>query len=100
VNGDALPRACTNADGSVDVWVRGRRLHFPGAGRQPTVTEEQAPADAGDLPADVRIDLGDVVTMVSRDGWYVRLGADTVDVNRTRARRSVIRIFSRRPGNG
>lgn len=100
MNESGSPRARTNDDGSVDVWARGRRLHFPGAGGRPTVTEDETPADAGELPAAVRVDDGDVVTMVNHDDWLVRLSADTVDVTRARARLGTLRVFSRRPRGG
>lgn len=95
---DQPPRARKNQDGSVDIWLRGRRLHFPGGGREPSVTDEaQAPADGDEVPGDVLLDVGDPVTTVSHDGWYVRLSGSDVIINRTRARRSGGRgVFSRR----
>jgi hypothetical protein len=90
------PRARKNDDGSVDVWLRAHRLHFPGGGREPTVTaEEQPPAAAGEVPRDVVLDVGDPVTTVSYDGWYVRLSASGVHVNRSQARRPVGKVFHR-----
>ena len=88
------PRARTGPGESVDIWLRGHRLHFPGGGREPTVTEEgQVPPEAGDLPDDVLLDIGDPVTTVSRDGWYVRLSPSGVTVNRTKARRPGGRLY-------
>ena len=93
--GERVPRGRTNDDGSVDVWIAGRRLHFPGDGRLPTVTDDEAPADAGKLPDGVRVDLGDPVTIVGYDGWYARIAAAGVHVNRARADRRIHRIFRR-----
>jgi hypothetical protein len=93
--GGRIPRGRRNDDGSVDVWTAGRRLHFPGGGRRPTVTDDEPPADAGKLPHGVRIDVGDPVTIVGYDGWYARVGASGVDVNRARADRRTHRVFRR-----
>jgi hypothetical protein len=91
------PSARLNEDGSLDVWARTRWVRFPGGGRKPTVTDHAGPpADAVELPADVLVDLGDAVTMISHDGWYVRFTMSTVDINRTKARRaSGRRVFYR-----
>jgi hypothetical protein len=93
--GERVPRGRSNSDGSVDVWIAGRRLHFPGGGRRPTVTDEEPPADAGELPRSVRADVGDTVTIVGYDGWYARIAASGVSVNRARADRRTSRVFRR-----
>jgi hypothetical protein len=96
VNGDQTPRARENDDGSVDVWLRAHRLHFPGGGREPIVTDdEQPPTDAGEVPRDVLLDVGEPVTTVSYDGWYVRLSPAGVNINQSRARRPLSRVFNR-----
>jgi hypothetical protein len=93
VGGEHEPRGRKNADGSIDVWVRGRRLTFPGGGRKPTVSDEAPPPDADDLPSGVLIDVGNAVTMVSHDGWYARVGGEEVGINRTKARRPSGRLY-------
>ena len=94
MNGENAPRGRRNGDSSIDVWLRGRRLTFPGGGLEPTVTDEaRPPDDATALPPEVRVDVGNVVTMISYDGWYARVSADDVTINRTKARRSSGRIF-------
>jgi hypothetical protein len=93
---EQVPRGRKNDDGSVDVWVGLRRLHFPGGGGRPIVTENDPPPfDAVGMPADVLVDVGDRVTIVSHSGWYARLTASGVEMNRTRARRRPHRIFRR-----
>jgi len=87
MNAEARLRGRRNADGSVDVWLRGRRVHFPGNGQPPTVTEDDAPPARGALPDDVLSDLSETMATVSYDGWYVRLGESKLEINRTRARR-------------
>ena len=92
--GEHDARGRKNDDGSVDVWEGRRRLHFPGGGRKPTVTtDDPPPPDVGALPSRVLVDVGDPVTMVSYDGWYARLTAAAVDINRTQARRRPGRIY-------
>ena len=94
--GEHVPRGRKNGDGSVDIWVTRRRLHFAGRGQRPTVTDDdEPPPDAGEMPSGVLIDASDPVTMVSYDGWYARLTASGVDINRTRARHRVHRLFAR-----
>jgi hypothetical protein len=94
--GEQVPRGRKNEDGSVDVWVGLRRLHFPGGGGRPIVTEDDPPPfDAVGMPGEVLVDVGDPVTMVSYDGWYARLTASGVATNRTRARRHLRWIFRR-----
>jgi hypothetical protein len=89
VNAEDLPHARVNGDGSLDVWVQGRRLRFPGGGRTPTVAEDPAPpTGAGEVPDDVLMDVGDDMTTISHDGWYVRFSGSTMTINRTRAFRS------------
>ena len=93
--GERVPCGRRSDDGSVDVWIAGRRLHFPGGGRRPTVTDDESPADAGKLPGGVRVDVGDPVTIVGYDGWYARIAASGVDVSRARADRRTHRVFRR-----
>lgn len=93
MGGEREPRGRENADGSIDVWVRGRRLTFSGGGRKPTVSDEAPPPDAGELPRGVLIDVGNAVTMVSHDGWYARVGADEVGINRSKAHRASGRLY-------
>jgi hypothetical protein len=98
VAGEQPPRARENDDGSVDVWLRGRHLHFPGGGREPTVADaDQAPAGAGEVPRDVLLDVGDPVTTVGYDGWLVRLSDSNVAINRSKARRGIGRVFKLSP---
>jgi hypothetical protein len=99
---EQLPCACENADGSLDIWARGHRLHFPGDGRKPTITKEAtAPAEADALPADVLTDLADAMTTISYDGWFVRFSPSTTDINRTKAhRRPGRKLFYGRFGSG
>lgn len=90
------PLARVNPDRSVDVWTRGRHVHFAGKGKKPQVTDaEEPPADAGPLPDDVLSEVSSAVTIISYDGWLVRGGDDVVQVVPTRARRSPGRVFSR-----
>ena len=99
MNGEHAPLGRRNGDGSIDVWVRGRRITFPGGGREPTVTDEaQPPGEPEPVPAGVLVDAGGAVTMISYDGWYARVGDAEVTINRTKARASSTppRMFSRR----
>jgi hypothetical protein len=96
VTEDDRPLARVNPDRSVEVWIRGRRVRFPGAGKRPEITDAQEPpADAGPLPGDVLSEVSSAVTIISYDGWLVRAGDEAVQVLRTRARRSPGRVFSR-----
>ena len=96
MDAEAPLRGRRNSDGSVDVWLRGRRVHFPGDGERPTVTDDDAPPAQGALPDDVLSDLSETMATVSYDGWYVRLGESRLEINRTRARQiSGRRKFSR-----
>jgi hypothetical protein len=93
--GERAPRSRTSDDGSVDIWIAGRRVHFPGGGRRPTVTDDEPPADADKLPDGVRVDVSDHVTIVGYDGWYARIAGSGVEVNRARAGRRTYRVFRR-----
>lgn len=96
MNTEGPPRARSNADGSLDVWLRGRRVRFPGGSQRPTVTDDDPPPAAGALPDDVLTDLAERMATVGYDGWYVRLGESKVEINRTRARLiSGQRVFGR-----
>ena len=96
MNGEHPSRARANGDGSLDVWVRGRRLHFPGGGRKPSIADDATPpAEAGEVPNDVLTDLAQAMTTVSHDGWYIRFSPSVLEINRTRARRFPTRVFYR-----
>lgn len=96
---DQAPRARENDDGSVDIWLCGHQLHFPGGGGKPAVLDaDLVPDEAAELPSGVLLDIGDPVTTVSYDGWYVRLSATGIDINRTRARRQSSALYRLRHG--
>jgi hypothetical protein len=95
------PLARINVDRSVEVWTRGRHVRFAGNGKRPEVTDaREPPEDAGPLPDDVLREVSSAVTIISFDGWLVRVGDDVVQVVPTRARRSPGRVFSRLPRRG
>ena len=72
-------------------------MRFPGNGQAPTVSgDAMPPATVGAVPSGVLIDPNDAMTMVSYDGWYVRFTSEqVVEINRSRARRPVGRVFRR-----
>lgn len=68
-------RVKQHKDGSVDVWVDGRRIHFPVDGK-PSVSEEQAPSDAAPFDPGVSLRASDSGIAVGCRGRLVLLRPD------------------------
>lgn len=99
--GDHELRGLKKDNGSVDIWVGRRRLHFAGGGRVPTLTDDDPPPpDAGQMPSGVLTDVSGSVTIVSYDGWYARFTDSDVVITRSRARRGPKVVYSRHPRDG
>jgi hypothetical protein len=95
MNGQQPARGLENPDGSVDVWIDSRQLHFPADRGKPTVSKARPPDGAGALPSTVKLVSGPVSQVRSGD-WIVIVGKDTARIRLAIPRRiPVTRILYR-----